>query len=51
VKASTEKYEELAQCKVLPGREAWAPMVLIGDRLLLRDSKQMACLDVGKGIE
>jgi len=51
VKASKEKYVELGQCKVLPGREAWAPMVLIGDRLLLRDSKLMACLDVGKGIE
>ena len=51
IKASTEKYEELAQCKVLQGREAWAPMVLIGERLLLRDSKQMVCIDVGKGIE
>jgi len=26
-------------------------MVLIGDRLLLRDSKVMVCLDVGKSIE
>jgi outer membrane protein assembly factor BamB len=51
VKASIEKYEELGQCKVLQGREAWAPMVLVGDRLLLRDSKMMVCLDVGKSIE
>ena len=51
VKASTEKYEELGQCKVLQGREAWAPMVVVGDRLLVRDSKVMVCLDVGKSIE
>jgi outer membrane protein assembly factor BamB len=51
VKASTEKYEELGQCKVLQGREAWAPMVVIGDRLLVRDSKVMVCLDIGKSIE
>ena len=51
VKASTQKYEELAQCKLLQGHEAWAPMVLVGSRLLLRDSKQMICLEVGKGIE
>ncbi|HUR37985.1 MAG TPA: PQQ-binding-like beta-propeller repeat protein [Planctomycetota bacterium] len=51
VKASTQKYEELGQCKVLQGHDAWAPMALVGDRLLIRDSTVMVCLDVGKGIE
>jgi len=51
VRANTQKYEELAQCKPLSGAEAWAPMVLIGERLLVRDRSVMVCLDVGKGIE
>ncbi|MBV8879943.1 MAG: PQQ-binding-like beta-propeller repeat protein, partial [Planctomycetaceae bacterium] len=51
VKAGTQKYEELAQAKVLQGRDAWAPIALVGDRLLIRDSKVLVCLDVGKGIE
>lgn len=51
VKASTQKYEELGQCKVLQGHDAWAPIALVGDRLLIRDSTVMVCLDVGKGIE
>ena len=28
------------------GRDAWAPMVLVDGRLLLRDSKRMLCLDL-----
>jgi outer membrane protein assembly factor BamB len=51
VKASTQKYEELGQCKVLQGHDAWAPIALVNDRLLIRDSKVLVCLDVGKGIE
>ncbi|HLY73588.1 MAG TPA: PQQ-binding-like beta-propeller repeat protein [Planctomycetota bacterium] len=51
VKAGTQKYEELARCKVLQGHDAWAPIALVGERLLIRDSKVMVCLDVGKGIE
>jgi outer membrane protein assembly factor BamB len=51
VKASTQGYEELAQCKVLQGHDAWAPIALVGDRLLIRDSEVLVCLDVGKGIE
>ncbi|HZE99123.1 MAG TPA: PQQ-binding-like beta-propeller repeat protein [Planctomycetota bacterium] len=51
VKASTQKYEELGQCKILQGHDAWAPIALVGDRLLIRDSKVLVCLDVGKGIE
>jgi len=51
VKASTQKYEELGQCKVLQGHDAWAPIALAGDRLLIRDSTVMVCLDVGKSIE
>jgi outer membrane protein assembly factor BamB len=51
VKASTAKYEELAKFKYLKGHEAWAPIALAGNLMLLRDEKILLCLDVGKGIE
>ncbi len=45
--ASTTRWQELARAKVLSGTESWAPMALVGHRLLVRDSKRMVCLDVG----
>jgi outer membrane protein assembly factor BamB len=51
VKANTTKYEELAKCKLLKGHEAWAPIALAGNLMLVRDEKVLLCLDVGKGIE
>jgi len=46
IRASVEKYERLAKCRPLKGHDAWAPMALVDGKLLLRDSKQMICLDV-----
>lgn len=51
VKATSQKYEELGRCKLLEGKEPWAPIALAGNLMLLRDSKVMICIDVGKGIE
>lgn len=51
VKATSEKFEELATFKILQGHDAWAPLALAGDRLLVRDSKVLVCLNVGKGAE
>jgi len=45
-RASTTKWEFLAQAKVLNGHDAWGPMALVEGRLLCRDSRQMVCLDV-----
>jgi len=45
-RASGESYVQLAQAKVLNGRDAWGPMALVNGRLILRDSKRMICLDV-----
>lgn len=39
-------YQELARARVLKGLEAWGPMALAGGRLIVRDLKTMACLDV-----
>jgi len=44
--ASTNAFTKLAQAKVLGGPEAWGPMALADGRLILRDMKQMICLDV-----
>jgi len=51
VKANTQKYEELGRCKLLKGHEAWAPIALAGNLMILRDEKLLICIDVGKGIE
>jgi outer membrane protein assembly factor BamB len=46
--ASTNAFMRIAQAKVLDGPEAWGPMALADGRLILRDSKQMICLDLTK---
>ncbi len=48
VKAGTEKYEELARAKVHDGNDAFAPMALVGGRLILRNSKQLICIDLAE---
>lgn len=48
IRASRTAYEPLAQAQVLNGQDAWGPMALAGDRLLLRDSKRMVCVNIGK---
>jgi outer membrane protein assembly factor BamB len=48
LEASINGYRQLAQAKVLNGRDAWGPLALVGSRLLLRDSKRIVCIDVGK---
>ncbi len=47
LEASPTKYTPLASAQVLKGRESWAPMALVGGRLLARDITRMVCLDVG----
>ena len=48
VKATSARYEPLAQAQVLQGHESWGPMALAGTRLLVRDFTQLACLEVGE---
>ncbi len=48
LEASTRQYNELARARVLGGKEAWAPMALVGSRLIVRDSRQMVCLELGQ---
>jgi outer membrane protein assembly factor BamB len=44
--ADSAAYRELAQAKVLDGHDAWAPMALVGNRLLLRDMTTLVCLEL-----
>jgi len=44
--ASPDGYRERGRFKALDGHDAWAPMALVGHRLLLRDSKTLVCLEL-----
>jgi len=44
--AGPHGFRELARAKVLTGHEAWGPMAFADGRLILRDSKEMVCLDL-----
>ncbi len=46
VEANPEAYKELGVCQPLSGKEVWAPITLSDGKLIIRDSKQMKCLDV-----
>lgn len=46
IEASTRRYNQLGQFKVLDGHDAWAPIAVAGTRMLLRDSQRMVCLDL-----
>lgn len=47
-RASTTSWQMMAQARVLEGHDAWGPMALAGTRLLVRDSKRLVCLELGK---
>jgi outer membrane protein assembly factor BamB len=47
VEASTTGYKELASAQVLSGEEVWGPPALSDRKLVVRDMKEMVCLQVG----
>jgi outer membrane protein assembly factor BamB len=49
VEARTDEYRELAHAPVLSGHDVWGPMALSDGKLILRDMRQMVCLDVKAG--
>lgn len=49
VEARTDKYQELARAQILGGHDVWGPMALSDGKLVLRDMRQMVCLDVKGG--
>jgi len=48
IRASIDGYEQLDQFRILDGHDAWGPIALAGTRMLLRDSKNMVCIEAGK---
>jgi len=48
IKPDKSRYIQLAQKKILDGHDAWGPLAIADGRLLMRDSKTMVCLDIGK---
>jgi outer membrane protein assembly factor BamB len=46
-RATTEGFQPMARARILDGQDAWAPFALAGTRLLLRDSRRMACVELG----
>ena len=49
VEARTDEYRELAQAQILGGHDVWGPMALSEGKLVLRDMRQIVCLDVKGG--
>jgi outer membrane protein assembly factor BamB len=47
IQANRDEYVPLDHAKVLDGQDAWGPIAIAGQRMLMRDSKRMVCLDVG----
>lgn len=45
--ATPSGYVQLAEADVLDGIDAWGPMALASNRLILRDLTNMICLDIG----
>jgi len=46
VEPSPEGYKEVSRVKLLEGKQMWAPMALSDGKLLLRDQRQLKCLDL-----
>lgn len=46
VKASADKYQNVASAKILDGEQIWAPMALSDGKLYCRDQKQLKCVDL-----
>jgi len=46
IEATPNGYRELAAMKVVDGHDAWGPMAMIGNLLLLRDETNLICLEL-----
>jgi len=48
VEASPKGYLPLAHAKVLDGHESWGPMAIASNRMIVRDTLRMICLDISE---
>ena len=47
IEANLKEYKELASAQILDGEDVWGPIALSNGKLVIRDMKQMVCLQVG----
>ena len=45
-KASPQGFTLLDKAKIIDGQDAWGPIAITGGYLLMRDSRQLVCLDI-----
>ena len=43
---SNSKFSVLGKARIIDGQDSWGPIAITGGYLLMRDSKQMLCLDI-----
>ena len=48
IEANTKEYKELASAQILKDEDVWGPMALSNGKLIIRDNKEMVCLQVGQ---
>ncbi len=46
IKPDTGKYQQLGQTKLFDGHDAWAPLAVADGKMVLRDAKNMYCIDL-----
>lgn len=46
--ANTTKFVLLSKTKIMDGQDAWGPIAIADGKLIMRDSKQMICIDIRK---
>jgi hypothetical protein len=46
--ATPAGFKQLDSAKVLDGIESWGPMAVVGNRLIVRDLKEMRCIEIGE---
>ncbi len=47
IDGATQEYRQLGEAQVLHGHDAWGPIAIAGDRILLRDMNNLVCVNVG----
>ncbi|MCX6232410.1 MAG: PQQ-binding-like beta-propeller repeat protein [Bacteroidetes bacterium] len=46
--ANTSKFVLLSKTKIMDGQDAWGPIAIADGKLIMRDSKEMICIDIKK---
>jgi outer membrane protein assembly factor BamB len=48
IEANPAGYRPLANAQVLQGHDSWGPMAIAGNRMIVRDTTKMICLDISE---